>query len=159
MELAYSQSRVLNNNFIGTEHLLLGLIRDQDGAAGQVLAELGVVWEDAWRIIEGMQTEHTRSAAPTAVLYPKKAIKDRLSQTEASWPQIAREFIDVQIAKQAHHPVDNLCALLLEEREGRAAQLLLALGQQPEEILEMIWTELVKEIPDNEFSKTMPALG
>ena len=42
IDLAYDEARQLNNNYIGTEHLLLGLIREGDGLAGRVLTELGV---------------------------------------------------------------------------------------------------------------------
>lgn len=42
IDLAYDEARALNNNYIGTEHLLLGLIREGDGLAGRVLEKLGV---------------------------------------------------------------------------------------------------------------------
>ncbi len=42
VDLAYKEARRLNHNHIGSEHLLLGLIREGDGLAGQVLAKLGV---------------------------------------------------------------------------------------------------------------------
>jgi len=42
IDLAYDEARQLNNNYIGTEHLLLGLIREGEGIAGQVLSKLGV---------------------------------------------------------------------------------------------------------------------
>lgn len=42
IDMAYDEARNLNNNFIGTEHLLLGLIREGEGLAGRVLAKLGV---------------------------------------------------------------------------------------------------------------------
>src|SRR5581483_9626625 len=42
IDLAYDEARQLSNNYIGTEHLLLGLIREGEGLAGRVLAKLGV---------------------------------------------------------------------------------------------------------------------
>jgi ornithine carbamoyltransferase len=42
IDLAYDEARQLNNNYIGTEHLLLGLTREGEGLAGRVLAKLGV---------------------------------------------------------------------------------------------------------------------
>src|SRR5438105_1215570 len=42
IDLAYDEARQLNNNYIGTEHLLLGLIREGEGLAGRVLNKLGV---------------------------------------------------------------------------------------------------------------------
>jgi ATP-dependent Clp protease ATP-binding subunit ClpC len=41
LELALSESRVLGHNYIGIEHILLGLIREGDGVAAQVLTGLG----------------------------------------------------------------------------------------------------------------------
>ncbi len=40
--LAQEEARILEHSFIGTEHLLLGLIREEDGIAGEVLLELEV---------------------------------------------------------------------------------------------------------------------
>src|SRR6266536_4709275 len=39
--LAQEEARMLNHNYIGTEHILLGLIREGDGVAAQVLVKLG----------------------------------------------------------------------------------------------------------------------
>ncbi len=41
IDLAYDEARMLNNNYIGTEHLLLGLIREAEGLAGVVLTKQG----------------------------------------------------------------------------------------------------------------------
>src|SRR5690349_18824090 len=41
IDLAYEEARDLNNNYIGTEHLLLGLSREPDGLAGKVLRGVG----------------------------------------------------------------------------------------------------------------------
>jgi len=42
LELAYDEARQLGHNYIGTEHILLGLIREGEGVAAQVLQNLGV---------------------------------------------------------------------------------------------------------------------
>lgn len=55
IDLAYDEARNLNNNYIGTEHLLLGLIREGDGLAGRVLAKLGVELERARREVMSLQ--------------------------------------------------------------------------------------------------------
>jgi ATP-dependent Clp protease ATP-binding subunit ClpC len=46
LELAMEEARNLEHNYIGTEHLLLGLLREQEGMAAQVLLNLGVKLED-----------------------------------------------------------------------------------------------------------------
>ena len=46
LEYAIEEARNLNHNYVGTEHLLLGLLREQDGVAAQVLVNLGLKLED-----------------------------------------------------------------------------------------------------------------
>jgi len=61
IDLAYDEARNLNNNYIGTEHLLLGLIREGDGLAGRVLAKLGVELEKARREVMALQDSETQT--------------------------------------------------------------------------------------------------
>jgi ATP-dependent Clp protease ATP-binding subunit ClpC len=49
LELAYDEARRLGHNYVGTEHILLGLIREGEGVAAQVLMSLGVDLEKARR--------------------------------------------------------------------------------------------------------------
>jgi len=46
IEYAIEEARQLNHNYVGTEHLLLGLLREQDGVAAQVLMNLGIKLEE-----------------------------------------------------------------------------------------------------------------
>lgn len=46
IEYAVEEARNLNHNYVGTEHLLLGLLREQEGVAAQVLMNLGLKLED-----------------------------------------------------------------------------------------------------------------
>ncbi|MEE9297197.1 MAG: ATP-dependent Clp protease ATP-binding subunit, partial [Phycisphaerae bacterium] len=46
IEYAIEEARNLNHNYVGTEHLLLGLLREQDGVAAQVLIVLGLKLEE-----------------------------------------------------------------------------------------------------------------
>ncbi len=69
IDLAYDEARSLNNNYIGTEHLLLGLIREGEGLAGRVLAKLGVDIERARAEVLALQDNEMprarRSQTPT----------------------------------------------------------------------------------------------
>lgn len=47
LELAMSEARELNHSYVGTEHLLLGLLREEKGIAAQVLADSGISLEQA----------------------------------------------------------------------------------------------------------------
>ncbi len=66
IDLAYDEARNLNNNYIGTEHLLLGLIREGDGLAGRVLAKLGVDLERARREVGSLQDNETTSKSSSS---------------------------------------------------------------------------------------------
>ena len=55
IDLAYDEARQLTNDYIGTEHLLLGLIREGEGLAGRVLTKLGVELERTRREVMALQ--------------------------------------------------------------------------------------------------------
>ena len=55
IDLSYDEARQLGNNYIGTEHLLLGLIREGDGLAGKVLTKLGVGLETTRTVVMAIQ--------------------------------------------------------------------------------------------------------
>ena len=54
LEYAMEEARALGHNYIGTEHLLLGLLREQEGVAAQVLLNLGVKLEDVREEVIGL---------------------------------------------------------------------------------------------------------
>ena len=47
LEYAMAEARDLNHSYVGTEHLLLGLLREEKGLAAKVLGELGITLEEA----------------------------------------------------------------------------------------------------------------
>jgi ATP-dependent Clp protease ATP-binding subunit ClpA len=57
IEYAIEEARMLGHNYVGTEHLLLGLLREQDGVAGRVLKNLGLNLESARNEIKGLLGE------------------------------------------------------------------------------------------------------
>src|SRR5262245_42572556 len=67
IDLAYDEARQLSNNYIGTEHLLLGLIREGEGLAGRVLAKLGVELERAREEIRKLQDNESGPGPKPAV--------------------------------------------------------------------------------------------
>ena len=67
IEYAIEEARNLNHNYVGTEHLLLGLLREQDGVAAQVLMNLGLkldeVREEVLNLLgAGTEAEEASSA-------------------------------------------------------------------------------------------------
>ncbi len=66
IDLAYDEARQLNNNYIGTEHLLLGLIREGEGLAGRVLSKLGVDLDRTRREVMHLQEGGGEGGTATA---------------------------------------------------------------------------------------------
>jgi ATP-dependent Clp protease ATP-binding subunit ClpC len=81
IEYAIEEARNLNHNYVGTEHLLLGLLREQDGVAAQVLMNLGLKLEDVREEVlnllgAGMESEEAGAATPPGEA-PKKGGKSK----------------------------------------------------------------------------------
>ena len=68
LELAMSEARELNHTYVGTEHLLLGLIREEKGIAAQLLVDAGVTVDvartEVLRILGTETDEHVMDRAP-----------------------------------------------------------------------------------------------
>ena len=63
LEFAIDEARALDHNYVGTEHLLLGLLREQEGLAAQVLMNLGLKLEDVRNeVMEFLGAETQQSA-------------------------------------------------------------------------------------------------
>jgi len=65
LELAMSEARELNHSYVGTEHLLLGLLREEKGIAAQVLTDAGVNLEQARAETLRLLGSEMPAAAPT----------------------------------------------------------------------------------------------
>jgi ATP-dependent Clp protease ATP-binding subunit ClpC len=66
IEYAMDEARNLNHNYVGTEHLLLGLLREQEGVAAQVLMNLGMKLEDVRDEVLNLLGHGMESAEPGA---------------------------------------------------------------------------------------------
>lgn len=66
VDLAYSEARDLDNNYIGTEHLLLGLIAEGDGLAARVLIKLGATLDATRVVVLELQREAAAQEAESA---------------------------------------------------------------------------------------------
>jgi ATP-dependent Clp protease ATP-binding subunit ClpC len=88
IDLAYDEARQLNNNYIGTEHLLLGLIREGEGLAGRVLSKLGVDLDRTRREVQSLQEGGEGAAGGAA---PKARRTPTLDEFGRDLTQLARE--------------------------------------------------------------------
>jgi four helix bundle protein len=67
IEYAIEEARALNHNYVGTEHILLGLLRERDGIAAQVLTNLGLGLEAVrYEVLRLLGVAEGPAPAPTA---------------------------------------------------------------------------------------------
>ncbi|MCR4432311.1 MAG: ATP-dependent Clp protease ATP-binding subunit [Tepidanaerobacteraceae bacterium] len=97
MELAMDESRKLGHNYVGTEHILLGLIREGEGVAAQVLANLGINMEKAQAEVLNLLGTDPKSAAT----YKKPSNTPTLNQFGRDLTELASEGkLDPVIGRQ-----------------------------------------------------------
>jgi len=115
IDLAYDEARQLNNNYIGTEHLLLGLIREGEGLAGRVLSKFGVDLERTRREVAGLQdtdstTQPTKARSRTPTLDEFGRDLTELAEQGKLDPVIGRQqeierVIQILIRRTKNNPV------------------------------------------------------
>jgi ATP-dependent Clp protease ATP-binding subunit ClpC len=121
LSLAYEEAENLRHNYIGTEHLLLGLIREDGGVAGRVLRELGL---DTARVKETVKrlTGMGRHTGGTIDLAPG---------TEKVLQQAVEEA-----RRLNHHYIgtEHILLGLMRQGEGIGNDVLRRLGITPEQV-------------------------
>ncbi len=80
IEYAIEEARNLNHNYVGTEHLLLGLLREHDGVAAQVLMNLGLKLEEVREEVLNLLGAGVENEEPSA---PEKQGQKAKSKTPA----------------------------------------------------------------------------
>jgi ATP-dependent Clp protease ATP-binding subunit ClpA len=116
VQLAQEEARLLRHNYLGTEHLLLGLLYDGEGVAARALESLGVSREDVRRTVEEIIGHGQENQAGHVPFTPRAKKALELSLREA--------------LALGHHYIgtEHLLLGLLSEGHGVAAQVLAQAG-------------------------------
>ena len=137
---AQEEARNLNHRYIGTEHLLLGLMSEEGSVAMRVLHELGIAPDQVRQSVERMVGRGTRPFYNQPALTPRTKRVIELAVEEAR--------------KLGHHYIgtEHLLLGLVREGEGVAVDVLRQLGATPEKLEERI-SHLVAEVPTHAGAK------
>jgi len=139
--LAQEEAQRFNHNYIGTEHLLLGLVREGEGIAAKVLSNLGV------------ELQKVRSAVEFII-----GRGDRMVIGDISLTPRAKKVIELAVeeARRLNHNyigTEHLLLGLVREGEGIAAGVLESLGVN----LEKVRTQVIQVV--SQSTTTAPAEG
>jgi len=114
--LAQEEARLLNHNYIGTEHILLGLIHEGEGVAAKALEQLGISLEAVRTQVEEIIGHGGSSPSGHIPFTPRAKKVLELSLREAL--QLGHNYIGTE----------HILLGLIREGEGVAAQVLVKLG-------------------------------
>ena len=122
LTLAQEEAQRFNHNYIGTEHILLGLVREQEGVAARVLSNLGI------------ELPKVRSAVEFII-----GRGDRIVMGEIGLTPRAKKVIELAVDEARrlnHHYIgtEHLLLGLVREGEGIAAGVLESLGVSLEKV-------------------------
>jgi ATP-dependent Clp protease ATP-binding subunit ClpC len=114
--LAQEEARMLNHNYIGTEHILLGLIHEGEGVAAKALESLGISLEAVRQQVEEIIGQGQQAPSGHIPFTPRAKKVLELSLREAL--QLGHNYIGTE----------HILLGLIREGEGVAAQVLVKLG-------------------------------
>ncbi|MCY3935713.1 MAG: ATP-dependent Clp protease ATP-binding subunit [Chloroflexi bacterium] len=122
LSLAQEEAERLQHSSIGTEHLLLGLIREEGGVAGRVLRELGLELPRVEELVKRLAKESNRNPNVELGLSPgtKKVL----------------EYAVDEARRMGHHYIgtEHLLLGLIREAQNPALEVLRRLGISPQEV-------------------------
>ncbi|HEX3655966.1 MAG TPA: ATP-dependent Clp protease ATP-binding subunit [Pirellulales bacterium] len=148
MQLANQEAQRFNHEYIGTEHVLLGLIKEGSGVAANVLKNLDV---DLRKI--RLEVEKLVQSGPDMVTMGK------LPQTPRAKKVIEYSMEEARNLNHNYVGTEHILLGLLREQEGVAAQVLMNLGLKLEEVREEVLNLLGHGIEGSEGGERNPAGG
>ncbi|MBX6762479.1 MAG: ATP-dependent Clp protease ATP-binding subunit [Rubrobacteraceae bacterium] len=120
--LAQEEARHFNHNYIGTEHLLLGLLREDEGVAARALTSLGVTLDDVREQVESIVGYGEEGTGGQAPFTPRSKKVLELALREAL--QLGHNYIGTE----------HILLGLVRESEGVAARVLSNLDVDPDKV-------------------------
>ena len=136
--LTYAQEEAtrLNHNYIGTEHLLLGLIREEEGLAAKVLRDLGVDQARVRQVIEDIVGRGQATQGARLSLTPRTKRVIELAVDEAR--------------RMGHHYIgtEHLLLGLVREGDGIAVNVLKSLNVSSDKIRNQVAKAVMEQTPE-----------
>jgi ATP-dependent Clp protease ATP-binding subunit ClpC len=148
MQLANQEAQRFNHEYIGTEHLLLGLIKEGSGVAANVLKNLDIDLRKIRHEVEKL----VRSG-------PDLVTMGRLPQTPRAKKVIEYSMEEARNLNHNYVGTEHLLLGLLREQEGVAAQVLMNLGLRLDEVRREVLNLLGHGIDPSDMGHGMDPMG
>ncbi len=145
MQLANQEAQRFNHEYVGTEHILLGLVKEGSGVAANVLKTFDL---DLRKI--RIQVEKIVEAGPDMVTMGK------LPQTPRAKKVIEYSKEEARNLNHNHVGTEHILLGLLREPVGVGVQVLISLALKPEEVREEVLSWLAGRISDRRHRAAMP---
>ncbi len=139
--LAQEEARMLSHNYIGTEHILLGLIHEGEGVAAKALESLGISLEAVRQQVEEIIGQGQQAPSGHIPFTPRAKKVLELSLREAL--QLGHNYIGTE----------HILLGLIREGEGVAAQVLVKLGADLNRVRQQV-IQLLHGYPGKEPAAT-----
>jgi len=135
LTFAQEEAQRLNHNYIGTEHILLGLIREEEGLAAKVLRDLGLDQTRVRQVIEEIVGRGQAAPGTRLSLTPRTKRVIELAVDEAR--------------RMGHHYIgtEHLLLGLIREGDGIAVNVLKSLGVSPDKVRSNLAKEVMNSTP------------
>jgi ATP-dependent Clp protease ATP-binding subunit ClpC len=144
--LAQEEARLLNHNYIGTEHILLGLIHEGEGVAAKALESLGISLEAVRQQVEEIIGQGGSSPSGHIPFTPRAKKVLELSLREAL--QLGHNYIGTE----------HILLGLIREGEGVAAQVLVKLGADLSRVRQQV-IQLLSGYPGSQSGEGQQSSG
>ncbi len=140
MQLANQEAQRFNHEYIGTEHILLGLVKEGSGVAANVLKNLDI---DLRKI--RLEVEKIVQTGPGG----EQVVMGKLPHTPRAKKVIEYSIEEARNLNHNYVGTEHLLLGLLREQEGVAAQVLMNLGLKLEDVREEVLNLLGHNMPDS----------
>jgi ATP-dependent Clp protease ATP-binding subunit ClpC len=160
--LAQDEARALRHSYIGTEHILLGLLREEEGLAARMLASLDITVEEVREqvmVIVGEGDEVTTGQipfTPRAKKVLELALREALS---LGHNYIGTEHILLAIVREGEPSERRWPRRTSDSNGGVAFRILLELSADTEKIRNRVLEMLADSGPDPQASSVPSSLG
>src|ERR1700685_1302201 len=141
--LAQQEARLLKHNYIGTEHILLGLVRESDGLAAKALEALGIGLDAVREQVEEIIGRGQKSPSGHIPFTPRAKKVLELSLREAL--QFGHNYIGTE----------HILLGLIREGDGVAAQVLVRLGGD----LSAVRQQVIRLLRENPTTDELPRVA